>query len=274
MLIGRMLFVERMPLRTFYKRRVSRIVPVFLLFVLLVYGVAALARGPWTWTELLATLTFLRTYVPPQPDVWHTGLPIGHLWSLNVEEHGYVFLSALTLLAAARSRLGWLLAALGATAVAIHLGYYRHEASAPAEYATRTETAAAYPLLAAGYFLVRERFAPRVRPWMPLAAFAVAVVCHWRGLPDWASFLFPPFLLAFTVNHLGQARAGIRAALASAPLRLLGLCSYSVYLWQQPFYQFREFFPQGLALACVLAIGAASFYWFEHPVRTWLNRHW
>jgi len=33
-------------------------------------------------------------------------------------------------------------------------------------------------------------------------------------------------------------------------------------------------FPTGLALAGALATGVLSFYLFENPVRTWLNRHW
>ncbi|MBK8743115.1 MAG: acyltransferase [Betaproteobacteria bacterium] len=274
LLISRILFVQRVPLSTFYKHRISRIFPVFFLFVVLVYGTAVLMGHPGTWPEFIATITLLRTYLPIYPDIWHTGLPIGHLWSLNVEEHGYIILSALTVIAAVRHRSGWLLVLLGVATIGIHLAYYRYAALAPANYEIRTETAAAYLLISAGYFLLRERFVPLVKPWMPLAAIGLAVACYWRGIPEWFSAVATPFLLAFAVNHLGQAKAAVLTALAAAPLRLLGICSYSVYLWQQPFYEFRASFPPGLALVCALLTGAASFYLFENPVRTWLNRNW
>lgn len=274
LLMSRILFVQRVPLATFYKRRISRIFPVFLLFVVLVYGTALLAGHPSTWPEFVATVTFLRTYLPTYPDIWHSGLPIGHLWSLNVEEHCYVLLSAFTLFTAVRLRAGWLLLLLGTAAVGIHLGYNRYPELAPANDEIRTETAAAYLLISAGYFLMRERFVPLVRPWMPLVAFALAAACYWRGMPESISVFVTPFLLAFAVNHLGQVKAEILTALATAPLRVLGICSYSVYLWQQPFFQFKAYFPPGLALLCALLTGGASFYLFENPVRAWLNRHW
>ena len=54
LLMSRILFVQRVPLATFYKRRISRIFPVFLLFVVLVYGTALLAGQPSTWPEFIA----------------------------------------------------------------------------------------------------------------------------------------------------------------------------------------------------------------------------
>lgn len=273
-LMSRILFVNRVPLATFYKRRISRILPVFLLFVVLVYGAAWLAGQPRGWVDFLATVTFLRTYLPAQPDLWHTGLPLGHLWSLNVEEHCYVLLSLITLLALTRARTAGLLGALALGSIATLLWYDRHSALAPALFEIRTEAAASHLLLSAGYFLVRERFERLVQPWMPVLALMVSVLAYTAAAPWWAAQIVTPFLLAFAVNHLSRVWGWLRAALAAAPLRLLGLWSYSIYLWQQPFYQFKGSFPPGLALICVLAVGAASFYLFENPIRSWLNRRW
>jgi peptidoglycan/LPS O-acetylase OafA/YrhL len=273
-LMSRILFVQRMPLALFYKRRISRIFPVFALFVTLVFGVAWWKAQPHAIGEFLATLLFLRTYVPAEPDIWHTGLPIGHLWSLNVEEHCYVLLSGLTLVAILRGREYLALLALGMLAIAIHLFYIRHPGFAPDSFEIRTEAAASHLLVSAGYFHLRQHVHAVVRPWMPVAAFALALCCYLYLAPWWASIVVSPLLLAFAVNHLDRLPASLLSILSAAPLRQFGLCSYSLYLWQQPFYEFRQWLPPGVPLILALAAGIASFYVFENPVRSWLNRHW
>jgi peptidoglycan/LPS O-acetylase OafA/YrhL len=66
----------------------------------------------------------------------------------------------------------------------------------------------------------------------------------------------------------------VHAVLAAAPLRMLGLWSFSIYVWQQPFYLLSKYhgMPHVLGLALAVACGVASFYLVEQPSRTWLNR--
>jgi peptidoglycan/LPS O-acetylase OafA/YrhL len=274
-LMSRILFVKRTPLSTFYKRRISRILPVFLLFVLVIHAVALLVGWAFTHVEFLATLTFLRTYVPSSPVLWSSALPIGHLWSLNVEEHCYVLLSLLTLPALVRGREGWVLIGLGCASIAMFLFYAEFPAIAPEVFEIRTEAAASCLLISAGYCLVRERFVRFVQPWMPIAATLLAGLMYWRlHLPWWAPEIVAPFLLAFAVNHLAEAAAWFKRLLATAPMRLMGLWSYSIYLWQQPFYIYKAQFGAAPAVVLLMAVSLASFYLFENPVRSWLNRHW
>ena len=274
-LMSRILFVKRTPLTTFYKRRISRILPVFLLFVLVIHAVAIVVGWAFTPGEFLATLTFFRTYVPASPGLWDSALPIGHLWSLNVEEHSYVLLSLLTLVAFIRGREAWVLIGLGATAIAIFLAYARFPAFAPETFEIHTETAASCLLISAGYCLVRHRTARFVQPWMPIAATLLAMATYWHArMPWWAPEVVAPFLLAFAVNHLGEAAAWFRRLLATAPMRLMGLWSYSIYLWQQPFYIYKAQIAPVLAFVLLMLVSLASFYLFENPVRSWLNRHW
>ena len=97
-LMSHILFVKRVPVNVFYKRRISRILPVFLLFIFTVYGLSLLGGQPQKMSDFLSTITFLRSYFPSEPDLWNTGMPIGHIWSLNVEEHCYLLLSAIAFL--------------------------------------------------------------------------------------------------------------------------------------------------------------------------------
>ena len=121
-LMSRILFVKRVPLAIFYKRRISRILPAFLLYVAVVYG-AAYALNRTKKDNVLWTITFLRTYLPANSDAFNADIPISQLWSLNVEEHCYVFLSLVTLIVPLRGREGPFLLLAGTASVAIHFAY-------------------------------------------------------------------------------------------------------------------------------------------------------
>lgn len=274
LLMSRILFVQRIPLPLFYKRRISRVLPVFMLYVLTVYAIAFYRDQSFDLVEFLSALAFLRTYIPASPDIWHTALPIGHLWSLNVEEHCYLLMGVLAAFLSIRGREWAVLMALGISAIIVHAIYLKNPSLGIVLSEIRTETAASHLLLSAGYFLVRDRFSRYVRPWMPVAAFAGAILCNSVALPWWASFLVSPFLLAFAVNHLAETPRLVRTGLEFTPLRMFGIWPYSIYLWQQPFYTYKSSLPVGIAFLLAITLGVLSFYFFENPVRSWLNRTW
>jgi peptidoglycan/LPS O-acetylase OafA/YrhL len=274
LLMSDILFVRRTPLVRFYKRRISRILPAFALFVVVVFGVAAACGTKHEWLEFLSTLFFLRTYFPAQPDIWSTGLPIGHLWSLNVEEHSYIFLSMLTLLPFLRRREAWVLGAASVISMALYYVYSVTPSMRNASYEIRTEVAASFLLVSAGYFLVRHRVAPWVRPWMPLAAIPVAALGYLPHAHWWVSAVVSPLALAFAVNHLGEAPAAMRRLLAAAPIRLMGVWSYSIYLWQHPFFTYKSMLPTGVAFLGAIGVGLMSYYLLENPCRAWINARW
>lgn len=97
MLMANILFIKRVDLVTFYKRRISRISPVFFIFLSVICLASYILNLSKEHENYFYLITFLRSYFPESPDIWHTGIPIGHLWSLNVEEHYYIFLSFITL---------------------------------------------------------------------------------------------------------------------------------------------------------------------------------
>ncbi len=109
---------------------------------------------------------------------------------------------------------------------------------------------------------------------MPIASFSGAALCYTGYLPWWSHVLIAPYLLAFTVNHLEQCSPVVLRLLSVAPMRRLGIWSYSIYIWQQPFYVHKGDFSAGLAFLGALAVGIASFYLFETPLRDWLNENW
>ena len=56
----------------------------------------------------------------------------------------------------------------------------------------------------------------------------------------------------------------------------MGLWSFSIYLWQQPFYEYAWAVPGGKSVAVFLAIGTGilSYHFLENPTRKWINNRW
>lgn len=269
LLMSQILFEKRTPLPIFYRRRVSRIVPVLLLFLTITLSASYAAGLAVTKADVFATPLFLRSYF--DPFIWRSELPIGHIWSLNIEEHCYMLLALIAAIPLLMKRAGWVMAGLGlSTFVAI--AFYREFHPSPTQdWAIRTECAAAFLLLSAGY---RQLKLKHVQAWMPLAALLIGAACYAKGVHAFAKIVIAPFFLAFAVNHIGETYKAVLRALEWKPLCMLGIWSYSLYLWQQPFYEFKHILPTGTPLLLAFAVGLASFYWFERPTREWLNRYW
>ncbi|WP_334049575.1 acyltransferase family protein [Alteromonas gracilis] len=281
MLMANILFIKRPPLSVFYKRRFSRIFPVFFVFVTSVSLASYFLNLSEEHGNYLYNLLFLRSYFPSSPDIWNTGLPIGHLWSLNVEEHSYVILSIFTLIPILRQREYIPLILLGGACIVIQYLYYRFPNYAPYSFHLHTEVVASHLLLSAGYFLIKHKYKICVASWAPLLCFALAVLCYSPLAPHWtAQWSIAPFLLAFCVNHLEHLSDTVKNLLSNKYLKYLGLWSFSIYLWQQPFYfiiknssESKDLVGLLLLLLAILA-GVISFYFLENPTRKFINQKW
>ncbi|MEE9326357.1 MAG: acyltransferase [Cocleimonas sp.] len=291
MLMSTILFEKRMPLKDFYIRRFSRIFPAFALFVIVSYGFAFIAwqyfgRNEFNFEkgEFFSTLTFFRTYYPLDPHMWDTTVTIGHLWSLNVEEHAYVIMSIMTLFLLRNSKVAYVLTALGFISIGMCFYYYGIEEAAPEHFRIRTESAISFVFLSAAYNLFKKQFRITVPSYLPVLTLFLAFLCYLENpsgkghalyIPQ-LSFSLAPILLAFTLNHITEAHRFLRRILAFKPLRYMGIWSFSIYLWQQPIYNFKWVFPGGSLVAVPVAImvGILSFYLFESPVRKWINNRW
>jgi peptidoglycan/LPS O-acetylase OafA/YrhL len=78
MLISNILFVQKVPLATFYKRRASRILPVFFIFITTLSLFSLTFNLSAEHNNYFYNLFFLRAYYPVTPDLWNTGIPIGN----------------------------------------------------------------------------------------------------------------------------------------------------------------------------------------------------
>lgn len=278
LLMARLLFVQKVPISLFYKRRISRIFPAvffFLVAVVLTY----LARGrAIDWAEVTAAATFLINYFPGEPG--NAVMPFGHIWSLCVEEHSYILLSAIAVTARRRVADDQRMTALFTTLFAMAGIYYWTQYMGERldfERWIHSEVSA-FGIFASAFLLLffRDRRIPSLPVFAYPALLAFGFAMHWWSVPQPIRTIAGVGAFALAVNLLAGAPKLIQSALSFRPLRQVGIWSFSIYLWQQPFYLYvhREEMPKLLGISLALIFGIASFYLLEKPARGYLNRRW
>lgn len=285
-LVSGLLFQREVSLATFFWRRATRILPTFWLYLAVVGCYAALWQPvPYvlSWKDIVATLTFLRTYFPEGMSIWSAHRPIGHLWSLNVEEHAYLLLAlAAVLLRVTLSRklmLAFLLACMVAMSMTIFI-YSRIPPAGASPWVLRSECAALGLIAAAWIRQYRAgtafEFVRAGHSVVAPLALGAAVLSYAPWAPYLAAPELAPVFLAISINYLDCAPSLFLRWLSFPILRRFGLCSFSLYIWQQPFYKAMSDHTLAplLAIAIALLIGFGAFYGFEHPVRRYLNDLW
>jgi peptidoglycan/LPS O-acetylase OafA/YrhL len=107
-----------------------------------------------------------------------------------------------------------------------------------------------------------------------LLTFGLAM--HWWSVPAPIRTFVGVTAFALAVNLINGAPGSITSIFSCRPLRQLGLWSFSIYLWQQPFYLLvhRNGLPKSIGIALAIAVGILSYYLIEKPVRKYLNTRW
>lgn len=280
-LMARILFEQRVPLPLFYQRRLARTLPVFYLYLLTMVLFGLVLLPTINWTNVLAAAVFLRGYVGEH--IWADPLALGHTWSLNVEEHAYLLLSLVIVVAGHRSERvsRWIVTALTVVPLLFDAYYKYFPSIGDTPPVLRTECAI-FPLLAsASLFLwIKARRIRISRAWFVVLFLAMLIlaIVDVVGVPRGGLFirnLLLPLAMAAVVNFLDCAPVAIKRALSAKWLTWFGVCSYSLYLWHYPFFHLmvEDAWPFGTfaAVLCSFAVAVASFYWFEQPMRAWLR---
>jgi peptidoglycan/LPS O-acetylase OafA/YrhL len=273
--MARLLFVQKVPLRTFYQRRITRIFPATLVFLAVVV-VLFLALGKHVnWQETLMAVLFINNYFPGEPG--NAAMPFGHIWSLSVEEHSYILLALLAF--AVRRKIGNAVAftaAISAVCVVAMAYYFTQPELGPFRW-LRTEVAG-YGIFLSAFFalFLGHRNIPEM-PWLLYPSLiGIGISIHWWSIPVPIQIIFGQAAFALAVNLLFAAPKIVKSTLSLRPLCWLGVLSFSIYLWQQPFYllMHRNGMNAWAALPLALLCGITSFYLIERPARRYLNRRW
>jgi peptidoglycan/LPS O-acetylase OafA/YrhL len=218
--------------------------------------------------EYVSALTFVINYYQA---LTGSNSVLGHLWSLSVEEHTYLALLLIAFAVRWSARAGVIMMTIVSVAAVMN-GLMLHSSGLEAHAVYwRTDVRIASVLLSCVLFLLLSDkrvpgFVAPVLLALGIGVFALA--------PDPVRYTVGSLLFAVSVNSLASAPKGFRAVLSSRVLTAVGLYSYSLYLWQQPFYKVAERAPlwvTPIALAATVVAAVASYHLVEQPAREAIN---
>lgn len=254
-LMAEILFERKVPLAKFFQRRIIRVYPAFFVFVVLSY---ICFSDKLNLLELFSALTFTFNYIGVEN---YTSSYFHHIWSLCVEEHMYVLLA---IIAWCHRKVGlkvdavlaFLILAMMANALLSQklagMGYI--------ETYWRSDVRGASILLGALAYLKRDAVS-RALPFSGLATAsigAIALALNTNPVPDIIKYSLGTAALAVALVSLPDLIRPLQRTFEFTLLRWFGLVSFSLYLWQQPFYAMKNdgiMSPwSGLAFALALAL--------------------
>ena len=279
----------RVDIRDFYRRRLRRIAPVLLtvLFVTAIFAFLLLfpASLESFAISLLSSLGFFSNIYFWQESGYFaaqdSNIPLLHTWSLSIEEQFYLFIPVLILILA-RWKKALYLCLLLAFVLSFSLSVWQSPLRPGASFyllPTRVWELLFGTLTAV---LVIER--PRMLDRLPAGALAVIgfgaiawslfAIDEGMAFPGWVAFV-PCLGTALVILSGRDAIPWISRVLAQPPVLMLGLISYSLYLWHWPVIVFQNYLwpdAEGSiaivpAIAIPVALAFASYYLIEVPTR-------
>ncbi|BDI04932.1 acyltransferase family protein [Sphaerotilus microaerophilus] len=266
-LIGGILFKENLPLDRFAVRRLSRILPSLLLFLLTV-GVYYAYKG-WLSFEHLLFVGVAANWYPTALDM---GLPrpVGHLWSVYLELQGYLVLAGLA--AIVRFWRGQALVVLSmaiAVSVAWVLLNVKFEADPfslnyqkiffrPDGRLVAMLSGALFGVLSLDKFHILTR-----APVFPVV-FCVSIGLQFGLFPDAIKYTLGSLFMGLSVALLAISCNNLLLRWFSLPIFVfLGETSYSIYIWQQLVYVNKGFLGTLASAAAAVAIGGVMHYLYD-----------
>ena len=280
---GRFSFAE------FYRRRIRRIFPAMFLVTGVTLAVGLMLMLPsdveaLSWSALATMLSGANVFFTYFLDTSYFAadsatVPLLHMWSLGVEEQFYLFWPAMLLLLLRWPRV--VLPALLLIIVAsIALGEWLLRRDS-LEWAYYMLPPRAFQLALGGALVF---VLPRIARMGPVLAALLAVVG--AVLCGASAFLLGPdmpypglWAVPVTIGAAALIAAGsvpnvVSSALTFAPLRAIGLISYSLYLWHWPVLAFQRYLfvelsvtQQVVSFVVMLVLAWLSYRFVEQPAR-------
>jgi peptidoglycan/LPS O-acetylase OafA/YrhL len=265
----------RISLSAFYVRRALRILPAYIAYLSVVLFVQRAGLAYMDGRAWLTSLTYTVNFLPVPNPYWM----IGQMWSLSVEEHFYLAWPVTLVLLGKRKSVVVLVAGTVAASILrfIVWEHYREYIDKDFFTLTRIDTIGVGCLLAIlawdprSWSLARLlRGRTTVAVILATLGFVLSIAVLSRS-GKYAIFLKNPIeavLIAFVIFASANGPDSLVGRLLGwRPLVLVGVLSYSLYLWQ-PFLApqgDRWPFPWPVNLALMIAGSLASHLLVERP---------
>lgn len=286
-------------LRSFWVRRVRRLVPALLVMLTFVSAATLMVgheTGSGLRSQVVGALTWTSNWIQIHQG-WsysdqHLPPLLNHLWSLGIEEQFYVLwpLLLLAALVVLKRRVSlYAVAALALVSIALMAFWYRGGDPNRAymgldSHAFGLLLGAALALSTAPHLLrsiaeeptpasaARRRTLVGALGLVGIVTFAVLVA--WNSDANFLGGLGLASLASVAVIHAAANPGPVASVLGWAPLRWLGERSYGLYLWHWPLIVFavRLAPPTDaevagcLAVVVAVAVSAISYRWVEVPM--------
>ena len=274
---------------SFYQRRARRILPALFALIAVVLAVGLWIMLPHDLVGLaksvIATLLFGSNvwfwrqagYFATETELW----PMLHTWSLGVEEQFYIVFPLIVRVVRRWPRrwLATLFVMMAVVSLAACMFAMDHAKPVLAFYLAPTR---AWELLVGSILgtgaipVIANRAARGLVAAVGLAAILGAILFYTPETPFPGIGALPPVIGSALVIWAGQGGgSAVGSALGARPLRLIGLISYSLYLWHWPILAFARYVavrpltrPEALAaLAASFVAATVSWRYIERPVR-------
>ena len=301
LLVGRWERDGQFRLGQFWVGRARRLLPALLLLLVGVtlwvsvwhrsqlgdlWGNIGAAAGYFSnWWLIFHHVSYFARFGPPSP--------LGHLWSLAIEEQFYLVWPWLLFLGvrfvhSRRALAGIALVSAGLSALEMALLW--HPGVNPTRVYDGTDTRAFALLIGAALAFVwpsrlrREqliRWNPRLLDGLGLAGL-IGVVVMIGTVGEYSAFLYRGGLVLLSVATAAIVAAVVHPGgllgrvLGMRPLRWLGVRSYGIYLWHYPIIVLTtptlargvSVFRSSLQVAAALVVAGLSWRYIENPIRT------
>jgi peptidoglycan/LPS O-acetylase OafA/YrhL len=285
---------NRLDLKTFYFKRLMRTFPAFYFFLLVLVPVL-MYTGNFEWSQFWRAPVYLENYHDRalwNENQWFTG----HMWSLAVEEQFYLLIAFLFLVFN-RNRInkrGLTVVLLAVVFIppVLRLSYFLFPAipsflrgSIHRSFETVADALAVGALISiyldeiknSKFFQLSKKFI-WIAPIIILAFLylntsnAVIAIGHgsrflYNSVGIFVINILLGLILIYSISEI-KSNFFLRV-MNWKPLMFIGLLSYSIYLWQQPWFFSGLELPLMLKLCGIFICSLISFYAVEEPFLRW-----